>query len=84
MYNNEKEYLEQLLLEFGLTDAISSIEITDSRDDNSATLVCIVKKGSSVKIIATVFNEYDYFPKYSVIRERFKEKFSNVDVRYLI
>jgi len=82
-YENETAFLQDLLWEFGLADAVSSIQVAPAEEDNP-TLICIIKKGNSSKVIATVFNEYDYFPKYSVIRERFQEKHPNVDVKYLI
>lgn len=76
--------LEKLLWEFGLKDAVSDIQIAEAEGQENPALICVVTKGSSGKVIATVFNEFDYFPKYVVIRERFQEAFPNVEVKYLI
>jgi len=76
--------LEKLLWEFGLKDAVSSIQVAESEGQEHPALICVVTKGNSGKVIATVFNEFDYFPKYVVIRERFQEAFPNVEVKYLI
>jgi len=76
--------LEKLLWEFGLADAVSDIQTTPAEGQENPALVCIIGKGNSGKVIATVFNEHDYFPKYVVIRERFQQDFPNVDVKYLI
>ena len=81
-FEAETKALENLLWEFGLKDAVSSIQVSEG--DESPALICIVKKGNSGKVIATVFNEFDYFPKYVVIRERFQESYPNVEVKYLI
>ncbi|MCL2287480.1 MAG: hypothetical protein FWC32_14100 [Firmicutes bacterium] len=83
-YETEIKTLEKLLWEFGLVDAVSNIQATPAEGDDNPALICIIKKGNSSKVIATVFNEYDYFPKYAVIRERFQESHPNVDVKYLI
>jgi len=83
-YETETKTLEKLLWEFGLNDAVSKIQVAPAEDNENATLICIITKGNSGKVIATVFNEYDYFPKYSVIRERFQEIHPDVDVKYLI
>lgn len=76
--------LEKLLWEFGLKDAVSNIQETPAEGQENPALVCIITKGNSSKVIATVFNEFDYFPKYVVIRERFQESYPNVDVKFLI
>ena len=76
----EIKALENLLWEFGLKDAVSGIQV----DEETPALICIVSKGNSGKVIATVFNEFDYFPKYVVIRERFQQAFPSVEVKYLI
>ena len=76
--------LESLLWEFGLQDAITNIQTAPAEGGENPALICIVEKGNSSKLIATVFNEFDYFPKYVVIRERFAELHSNIDVKYLI
>jgi len=76
--------LEKLLWEFGLKDAVSGIQVAEAEGQENPALICVVTKGNSAKIIATVFNEFDYFPKYVVIRERFQEAFPNVEVKYLI
>ena len=83
-YETEIKTLEKLLWEFGLADAVSNIQVAPAEGDDNPALICIIKKGNSGKVIATVFNEYDYFPKYAVIRERFQESHPNVDVKYLI
>jgi len=83
-YESEIKTLEDLLWEFGLGDAISSIQVEPGEGGENPALVCIVTKGNSGKVIATVFNEFDYFPKYVVIRERFQDAHPNVDVKYLI
>jgi len=83
-FETEIKALEKLLWEFGLTEAVSNIQVAPAEGDENPALVCIITKGNSSKVIATVFNEYDYFPKYSVIRERFQEAHPNVDVKYLI
>ena len=76
--------LEKLLWEFGLSDAVSEIQTTPECAGESTSLICVVTKGNSGKVIATVFNEFDYFPKYVVIRERFNADYPNIDVKFLI
>ena len=83
-YETETKALDKLLWEFGLGDAVSSIQVAPAENGENPALICVVTKGNSGKIIATVFNEYDYFPKYSVIRERFQQDYPDVDVKYLI
>jgi len=83
-YELEVKTLQNLLWEFGLTESITAIQTAPISDDTSPTLICIVKNGSSAKVIATVFNEYDYFPKYAVIRERFLADHPNIEVKFLI
>jgi len=83
-YETEIKALEKLLWEFGLSEAVSSIQVASADNGENPALICIITKGNSGKVIATVFNEYDYFPKYLVIRERFQEAYPNVDVKYLI
>jgi len=83
-YETEIKALENLLWEFGLTDAIAKIQVTPNEDSESPALVCIVTKGSSSKVIATVFDEYDYFPKYEVIRKKFADTCTNIEVKFLI
>ena len=83
-FEAEQKTLEKLLWEFGLSDAVSRIQVDTGEGDENPALICIITKGNSGKVIATVFNEYDYFPKYSVIRERFQEIHPDVDVKYLI
>ena len=80
-YQAETTMLENLLWEFGLKDAVSHIQV---EENESPALICIVSKGNSSKVIATVFNEFDYFPKYVVIREIYQETYPNIDVKYLI
>jgi len=82
-YETEIKALKKLLWEFGLSDSIAKIQVTPADGDEAPALVCIVTKGSSAKVIATVFNEYDYFPKYAVIREKFMD-ISNIEVKFLI
>jgi len=79
-FEAETKALENLLWEFGLKEAVTKIE----EDQKNSALICIISKGNSGKVIATVFNEFDYFPKYVVIRERFQEAYPNVDVKFLI
>jgi len=83
-FEAEIKTLEKLLWEFGLKEAVSNIQVAPAEGEENPALICIITKGNSGKVIATVFNEYDYFPKYSVIRERFQETYPNVDVKYLI
>jgi len=81
MFENAKKLLNDLLWELGLKDSVEDIQIAEG--ENPA-LICIIKKGNSAKLIATVFNEFDYFPKYVVIRERFAESHPDIDVKFLI
>jgi len=83
-FETEVKELEKLLWEFGLGDAVSNIQVAPAEGSENPALICVVTKGNSSKVTATVFNEYDYFPKYSVIRERFQETYPDVDVKYLI
>jgi len=83
-YESEIKALEKLLWEFGLSEAIEKIQIAHAEGNENPALICVVKKSNSAKVIATVFNEYDYFPKYSVIRERFVADFANIEVKFLI
>ena len=80
-YADAIKSLEKLLWDFDLSEAISSIQPVEG---DSPALHCIVKKGNSSKVIATVFDEYDYRPKYVVIRERFQQSFPDIEVKYLI
>ena len=83
-FETEIKALEKLLWEFGLTEAVANIQVAPAENSENPALICIITPGNSSKVTATVFNEYDYFPKYSVIRERFQETYPNVDVKYLI
>ena len=78
---NAVKALEKLLWDFDLTKSIDRIDIADGEP---TALHCIVKKGNSNRIIATIFDEYDYRPKYVVIRERFQQDFPDIEVNYLI
>ena len=80
-YASAIKSLENLLLDFSLSDVIDRIQVEEGE---SLSLHCIVKKGNSSKVIATVFDEYDYRPKYVVIRERFQQDYPDIEVKYLI
>ena len=80
-YTNAIKALEELLLDFSLSNVIERIQVEEGEP---LSFHCIVKKGNSSKVIATVFDEYDYRPKYVVIRERFQQDYPDIEVKYLI
>jgi len=80
-YADAIKTLEKLLWDYGLSKAITSIQVVET---GTPALHCIVEKGNSSKVIATVFDEYDYRPKYVVIRDRFQQMHPGIDVNYLI
>jgi len=83
-YADAIKSLEKLLWDFGLSKAIARIQVVEGDANTSPALHCIVERGNSSKVIATVFDEYDYRPKYVVIRERFQQSYPEVEVNYLI
>jgi len=84
MFEAAKKLLNDLLWELGLKDSVEEIQAIPAADGENLALICVIKKGNSGKLIATVFNEFDYFPKYVVIRERFADVYPDIDIKFLI